>query len=117
MPTSELLYKNRLEDGNLHSASCTQRDKMGNLFNKPSNYDPTERICQLTKIITTAHGYDNTITEMFEDGIFSRGRVEVWYIASCAVHNHLPVDQHPMLDDYFWKWMSVFVDHLPHEMQ
>ena len=89
---------------------------MGNLFNKPSDYDPTERICELTKIITTAHGYDNIVTEMFDDGIFSRGRVEVWYISSCVAHNHLPVDQHPMLDHYL-KWMSVFVDHLPHEMQ
>ena len=68
-------------------------------------------------MITTAHSYNNCISEMFEDGVFSMGRVEVWYIASCAVRDHLPIHQHPLLNHYFWKWMSVFMHHLPHDTE
>ena len=90
---------------------------MGIFFSKPVVYDPTERICELSKMITTAHSYNNCISEMFEDGVFSMGRVEVWYIASCAVRDHLPIHQHPLLNHYFWKWMSVFMHHLPHDVE
>ena len=90
---------------------------MGIFFSKPIVHDPTGRICELSKMITTAHSFNNRISEMFEDGDFSMGGVEVRYIASCAVHDHLPVDQHPLLNHYFWKWMSVFICHLPHDME
>ena len=90
---------------------------MGIFFSKPIVHDPTGRICELRKMITTAHSYNNCISEMFEDGVFSMGRVKVWYIASCTVCEHLPVDQHPLLNHYFWKWMSVFMHHLLHDTE
>ena len=97
---------------------CFERsDKMGIFFSTPIVHDPTGRICELSKMVTTAHSYNNCIGEMFEDGVFSMEWVEVWHIWSCAVYGHLPVDQHTLLNNYFWKWMSVFMLHLRHDTE
>ena len=97
-----------------HYTSSSHSDNMGNfLYKTIDNYE--ERICDLSKTITTAHSYDRIISEMFDDGKFNIGRVEVWYIMSCVVRDHMSVEQHPLLDHYFWKWMTVFVTRLPRE--
>ena len=89
---------------------------MGNILST-SNDNYEKRISELSKNITTAHSYDNVVTIMFNDGKFNMARVQAWYHMSCDVHHHLPVDQHLMLNHYFFKWMAIFVESLPQEGQ
>ena len=50
---------------------------------------------------------------MFADSKFNPGRVEVWYVFSRAIRDHLPASEHESLDRYFFKWMCVLRRKLP----
>jgi len=86
---------------------------MGGYWSSPQYYQ--SRILELSKTITSVDDYDKISTLMFENDIYNRGRVEVWFIMSCDVHNRLPVDQQDSLEECFTKWMSSFLHYLPEE--
>ena len=73
-----------------------------------------KRISEISKNIATADSYDNVVTIMFNDGKFNMARVHTLYRMSYEVRRHLPVEQHLMLNHYFFfKWMAIYVEHLP----
>ena len=89
---------------------------MGNPSSKPFQERKTE-IIELSSSITTADAYDITSYYMFDDGIYNLGRIEVWYVMSCTVHDRLPPDERISLNTYFMRWMITFFQHLPNEKQ
>ena len=85
---------------------------MGNTSKK---LDHTEEISALSKQIGSARDYDGVMTEMFADHEFNKGRMLAWFLMSCAVRDHLPMDQHTLLNHFFWKWMMILEARLPQE--
>ena len=74
-------------------------------------------IIELSNLITSADDYDSVSYSMFNDGTYNLGRVEVWYVMSCAVRDRLVLDQRIRLNTYFMKWLTKFSRHLPDEKQ
>ena len=91
---------------------------MGNFLRKheEDSDEMTKRISELTMYIDSASMYDAVVGQLFEDKI-TNGRVRVFYIVSCQVRDHLPVHQHRLIDHFFWKWMTLLGEKLPHEKE
>ena len=86
---------------------------MGNFFRKPNTVqEHLQSIKDMSKVVSTADSYDVVVNIMFADSKFNPGRVEVWYIFSKSVRNHLPVSEHELLDLHFSKWICLLRQHL-----
>lgn len=66
----------------------------------------TIAIIGLAKNIVSADGYNHTVTALFEDGKFSHGRIEVWYIFSRSVRKQLCVREQERFEQYFQYWLA-----------
>ena len=75
--------------------------------------DSLQSVKDISKTVSSADSYDMVVNMMFADSKFNPGRVEVWYVFSRAIRDHLPASEHESLDRYFFKWMCVLRRKLP----
>ena len=92
----------------------SQRDNMGNFWRKPITVqDRLQSVKDMSKTVSSADSYDVVVNMMFADSKFNPGRVEVWYVFSRTIRDHLPASEHESLDRYFSKWMCLLRRQLP----
>ena len=98
-----------------HSLVNSERDNMGNFWRKRiTMQDRLRSVKDMSENVSSAASYDVLVNMMFADSKFNPGRVEVWYVFSQAIRDHLLVSEHESLHRYFSKGMCVLRWRLPY---
>ena len=58
--------------------------------------------------INSVESYRLMMQHMFADGVFNRGRIEVWFYVTQNVYERLPVHERERCHELVLEWFSVF---------